>query len=197
MSSFASSSENRSKGAAWTSKLYFDEDCENSKPGHFITAEELVRRLDQLVKNERILKVEMWKQPLSELQITKGVLYHAFIILETDEWWWSIEKNSEGLTMQRSKYRESVNNFYRGKKRTTGIRGINNMKKMGLPNAGVSLADFFNVLQSKHELAKEYSLFADNCQDFAQRLYQYFEEEESKGRFRGIIESVRRRLGQY
>ena len=44
----------------------------------------------------------MWKEPLTTVQLTANVFYLAFIVFQTDQWWWSIEKKSEGIAVQRS-----------------------------------------------------------------------------------------------
>jgi hypothetical protein len=54
-----------------------------------------------------------------------GTVHHAYIVFKTQSWWWSIEKNDAGITIQRSKKIEFVRDKYHRTKRpesfTTGI----------------------------------------------------------------------------
>ena len=180
-------------GAQWTSRLFFDQNCdERSSSGRFeLTEEEFVSTLNRIISDEKILVVEMWKQPLSDYQLTDFLLYHSFIVLHTNEWWWSIEKNAEGLTMQRSKKSsERVVEFYRRYPRKKGFTGIRKMKAMILPDADCKLSNFYVILYENHELRKTYHWYDDNCQDFAHRIYNGFEKKQEEGR----MEKIRRFL---
>ena len=69
-----------------------------------ISDDELRSKMSDLVSgHEEILNVRAFKCKLSSEQLTQLIFYHAFVVYETDEWWWSVEKNSEGITIQRSK----------------------------------------------------------------------------------------------
>ena len=61
--------------------------------------------------------VGTYKYPLYKWQLTDFFLFHMFVLFQTDSWWWTIEKNTEGLTIQRSKYKEAVRDNYRRDKR--------------------------------------------------------------------------------
>jgi hypothetical protein len=39
-------------------------------------------------------------------------MHHAFIVFKTDKWWWSIEKNGEGVTIARAQRLENVRDKY-------------------------------------------------------------------------------------
>ena len=58
---------------------------------------------DLVEGHEEILNVRVYKCKLFSPQLTQQLLYHAFVVYETDEWWWCVEKNTEGITIQRSK----------------------------------------------------------------------------------------------
>ena len=49
---------------------------------------------------EKIKNVRIYKTPLNKNQWTNALFYHVFVMYETDKYWWSIEKNTEGLTIQ-------------------------------------------------------------------------------------------------
>ena len=65
---------------------------------------ELINKMKELVQgHEQITTVSAYKCKLVQAQLTQMVFNHQFVVYETDEWWWSVEKNSEGITIQRSK----------------------------------------------------------------------------------------------
>lgn len=82
-------------GNEWTNQLYFDPEADKSSgPTYWIKDGELRTKLKELVDpTEKIIRVEIYRHPLYSYQITSILLYHAFIVFETDGWWWSIEKN--------------------------------------------------------------------------------------------------------
>ena len=67
------------------------------------------------------------------MQLTDLLWYHAFVRFETKGWWWSIEKNGQGVTVQRSKQPQFVKDHYRRGKRVTpvtvGIQHFLNLPK--------------------------------------------------------------------
>ncbi|KAH3801648.1 hypothetical protein DPMN_155306 [Dreissena polymorpha] len=101
------------KGKDWKYKLYFDPDANTSCGEKYdnITTNKLMSELKTLVgTNAKIKNVRMYKCSLTTCQprIFDRVLYHMFVVFETDNGLWSIEKNSEGITIQRSKCKCSV-----------------------------------------------------------------------------------------
>ena len=179
-------------GAQWTSRLFFDQNCDErcSSGGFELTEEEFVSTLNRIISDEKILGVAMWKQPLSDYQLIDFLLYHSFIVLETNEWWWSIEKNTEGLTMQRCKDPEKVIKYYRRRPRNAGwkwLTDIREMKSTQLLDADSKLSSFYDTLYKNNELRITYHWHNDNCKHFAQRLYNYFEKEQQEGRMRKIM----------
>ena len=93
MGSSASKSESGSSGSEWTGKLYFDPEADKSGPIYPIRDDELCTRLKEFVElNEKILPLEIHTHPLNDGGYVP-LLYHAFIVFQTDGWYWSIEKN--------------------------------------------------------------------------------------------------------
>ena len=92
----SSSSKSSSGGnGEWTAKLYFDPEADKSKgPSYFIEDGELRSKMKEVIDpTEKIIGVQIYRHPLSSIQITNLLMYHAFVVFETDGWWWSIEKN--------------------------------------------------------------------------------------------------------
>ena len=94
---------NQSKGITgrdWTSKIYFNPNADN-KDGvnnYDIDDTEIRTKLQFFVEtDETIEKAYIYKTPLITIQRRMKHAFHAFLVLETDVCYWSIEKNCEGL----------------------------------------------------------------------------------------------------
>lgn len=89
-----SKSESDSSGCDWTGKLYFDPEANICGTIYPISNDELQTKLKDLVDlKQTIIRVEIYRHPLTSWQLSNKLMYHAFILFETDGWWWSIEKN--------------------------------------------------------------------------------------------------------
>ena len=172
----SSDSSNGKNGSEWKSKVYFDPESDiSSGSDYFLSDAELRTRLEELIDcNEEIRKIWVYSHPLYDWQIMEGLMYHAFIVLETDQWWWSIEKNDEGITIQHSKYLEFVKERYRREKRTTPI----NERKHD--SGRMKMLDLVNWLYEKDELNQGYrfDIRHFNCQGFAKRVFDHFAKEK-------------------
>jgi hypothetical protein len=89
-------------------------------------------------------------------------------VLETSDWWWSIEKNTEGITIQRSKHITYVRDNYRRNKRLTPVAEMNSDK------GRMKMKDLVEFLYKKDELNKTYNVLSENCQDFSKRIFDEF-----------------------
>ena len=154
-------------------KLYFDPEADSSKGSHYyITDGELREKLKELVDDsEKVTEVRVYTHLLTNLQVTKDIWHHAFIVFETDKWWWSIEKNDVGVTIQRSKYIEYVRDRYRRNKRTTGLlSGITLEKKY---EGSHTLNELIDHIYLKDYLNEDYHLLENNCQHFADKIWLF------------------------
>lgn len=178
MGSSESASDSKSGSGSgdneWKSKIYFDpESDKDTGTVYNITQEDLKEKLKSLIDtNEEIQQIFVYKCPLYSVQLTMFMLYHAFTVLETNEWWWSIEKNTEGITIQRSKKLDFVRNRYR---RT--IRN-NPIKEMKSDKGRMKMEELVNWFYSNAELNKKYRLLNENCQNFAKRIFDQFAKSE-------------------
>ena len=154
-------------------KLYFDPKADQPGIGYFITDAELHKRLSELVENsEKILEVRYYTHPLYGWQLMQNLLHHAFIVFETDQWWWSIEKNELGVTIQRSKDIKYVRDKFRRQDRTTDLfgGGIQCVKKS---KGSHTLQELIDRIYTKDYLNENYHLIENNCKDFAGTIYQF------------------------
>lgn len=179
----SSSSRGGGKGGEWTHKIYFDPEADQSSgASYFIEDAELIEKLKGLVDpNEEILKVYAYKHKLSKWQITSLMMYHLFIVFETKQWWWSIEKNSEGITIQRSKKEEAVKDKHRQKDRVSSVLHV---KEDAGRNSVEYLIDW---LYQQNELNKRYHYVSSNCKTFAKRVFDHVAKNENLYWYNGAL----------
>ena len=108
MSGSSGSNQKGLKGGQWTGKLHFYPDT-NSEEYIEISSEDLISELEGYVgQHERILNADVFLSPLSDAQTTDTIFHHAFLILKTDKFWWSVEKYQDAIVMQRSENEENL-----------------------------------------------------------------------------------------
>ncbi|XP_045027638.1 uncharacterized protein LOC116933249 [Daphnia magna] len=172
----------RITGGDFTRELYFDPRADQSDTGgYWITDEELRENLSHLIDTEeKIENASYYSNPLSKWQLTNGKFFHAFIVIKTLNWWWSIEKNMEGITIQRSKKLESVCDMYQRKKRTTGWTPLTKITKYKTTEGGnTTIKDFINYMWRKDVLNEDYHIVSANCQKFAALLFDRIESPQN------------------
>lgn len=164
----SSGSESAKKGGDWTYKLYFDPEADQSTgKSYTITDSELMEKLTNLVDvDEEIIYLCAHKQDLYSWQLTKLVLYHVFVEFETNSWWWSIEKNSEGITIQRSLHRWAVYSQYRQESRL-------DRTLMKEDKGKKTMKELIEWLYRENELNKKYDYISSNCKHFAKAVFDY------------------------
>lgn len=124
--------------------------------------------MDDESLDETVLNIKLCKCKLSDLQLTQLFLNHQFLILETKNWWWSIEKDGEGIVVQRSKREANVLDT-----RTDGTprpKPVLRMEHHDIGNIGLSINSIM-IFIADEELDVGYHWFYENCKSFAHRLY--------------------------
>lgn len=161
--------QNFGLGEFWTRRIYSDAESDREGgQGHNLSHFELISSLEKLIDvTERIKTVWIFRCPLFDGQITMRVLHHAFVVFETNSWFWSLEKNNEGLTIQRSKKREYVQHHYRRTPRRTPVVSYDY-----LYDAKINLAQLIKWLYDSMELYNTYHWLRDNCKHFARRVFE-------------------------
>lgn len=99
----SSSSKGTSGGnGEWTAKLYFDPEADKSSGASYLIEDgELRAKMKEVIDpTERIIQVEIYRHPLYSFQLADNLMYHAFVVFETDGWWWSIEKNVKTINIK-------------------------------------------------------------------------------------------------
>ena len=107
---FSGSGKNGLKtGANWGSTILFDPHSDESRGTvHKINDDSLIEDMSDLIDaSEMIKRIWVYKHPLFPWQFTQLFLCHQFVLIETNTWWWSIEK-----TASISSFKEA-NNYHR------------------------------------------------------------------------------------
>ncbi|CAG0901004.1 unnamed protein product [Darwinula stevensoni] len=161
-----------SKGGNWENVLYFiPESDKTSDITHNIAHEGLESWALELIDgSEEIENVWVYTQPPHEAQLTAGLLYHAFVVLQTNEWWWSVEKDTGGIFLQRSKKKEFVKEYFRMENREVPL-------SLEAGDRGrMKMEDLIHWLYKQREVRKGYRIDDRdmNCQGFAKRVFDEF-----------------------
>ena len=125
--------------------------------------EELLRRT---ISSEVIEYICLYKHPLFKHQITQFYLNHKFVVLKTRSWYWSLETDMNGITLQRSKHLERVRDYIGSEERNKDIVECN--------RAPVQCTDRFLPHWSKksQHLKSPYHWRLSNCKHFANEIFE-------------------------
>jgi len=106
--------------------------------------------------------------PVYAWQLMQEVaLYHEYVVFETDSYWWSIEKQDDGVWLQMSKSFAFVADTFQGEKRAGWFRGRNLNRRVAAASHTVD-----EILRNYGD-DSYYHFVNDNCQDFARAVYLY------------------------
>ena len=167
------SSPSRSSGSGYSQMLYFDPEADSSSDiGYSISDDKIRDRIAELTDaTEQIWRVSIYRHPLNDWQLTEMYMYHAFVVFETEKWWWSIEKNEENVTIQRSKKIEYVRDKYRRHNRPTVYVAHGQLgHKLSAKGKG-SVQDLVNFLWMKDHVREGYNFLFANCKYFARDVF--------------------------
>lgn len=169
MSSFLQTiSVNQAYANQWQSQLMMDWD--EMGEIKFNDADLRILMLDDNFTKEYIRSIAVYKCPLYDNQLIQLLDNHQFVVLQTDNCWYSIEKNSHFIQMQRSNHIENVQCYIRKHRRRTPIKRISSDSCQQLK----TMSDLIHFLLENQELGKIYDLVFSNCQAFAKRIFDKF-----------------------
>lgn len=152
----------------WQSQLMIDWD--EMGEIKFNDADLRILMLNDNFTKECIRSIAVYKCPLYDNQLIQLLDNHQFVVLQTDNCWYSIEKNSHFIQMQRSNHIENVQCYIRKDRRRTPIKGISFDSCQQLK----TMSDLIHFLLENQELGKIYDLVFSNCQAFAKRIFDKF-----------------------
>lgn len=167
-SSLQTISVNQAYANQWQSQLMMDRD--EMGEIKFNDADLRILMLDDNFTKECIRSIAVYKCPLYDNQLIQLLDNHQFVVLQTDNCWYSIEKNSHFIQMQRSNHIENVQCYIRKDRRRTPIKGISFDSCQQLK----TMSDLIHFLLENQELGKIYDLVFSNCQAFAKRIFDKF-----------------------
>ena len=136
----------------------------------FNDADLRILMLDDNFTKEYIRSIAVYKCPLYDNQLIQLLDNHQFVVLQTDNCWYSIEKNSHFIQMQRSNHIENVQCYIRKDRRRTPIKRISSDSCQQLK----TMSDLIHFLLENQELSRIYDLVFSNCQAFAKRVFDKF-----------------------
>lgn len=169
MSSFLQTiSVNQAYANQWQSQLMMDWD--EMGEIKFNDADLRILMLDDNFTKECIRSIAVYKCPLYDNQLIQLLDNHQFVVLQTDNCWYSIEKNSHFIQMQRSNHIENVQCYIRKDRRRTPIKRISSDSCQQLK----TMSDLIHFLLENQELSRIYDLVFSNCQAFAKRIFDKF-----------------------
>ena len=160
----------RGSGGSWNYSLHVvfipkaDNKNQNIEVSIF-TKRNSIKLLDLEGVNEKIVYAEKCKNPLFRWQLTSFLLNHVIVVFQTPSWFWSIEKNDEGIILQQSKNPESVKYYYRGAKRLT-------VKTVKLGTGQFAVSDMIRWTLSTNQLQKKYNVLFSNCKHFGKAVFK-------------------------
>ncbi|KAH3801651.1 hypothetical protein DPMN_155309 [Dreissena polymorpha] len=139
-----------------------------------ITSTELMSKNQETVGyNEDIKLVTAYKVPLSGYQCSKNIFYHMFVVFQTQNWWWSIEKDTDLITLQRFRNESDVKKRY---KNTTRNSWITEIKRDGSIK---KVQDLINWLHENDELKQDFHWFHRNSQHFGFSVFNFLSRTET------------------
>ncbi|XP_046651126.1 serine/threonine-protein phosphatase 6 regulatory ankyrin repeat subunit B-like [Daphnia pulicaria] len=192
-------------GAKSQQKLLFVPDADNEpKVDHeisepvlfrFLLNEETLKQLDQaeihemlnvlkdVDKGSKITEFETHQSSMDLRKDSKGA-FHVFIVFKTTsvtdgDYWWSIEKGMDYITLQRSRNKENVKNQCYGEPRHQAKPIVENLIGKG------TIQDLFAVLWAQQMIPEKYNALNSNCQTLVTFVSQQITEigYEYKGFF--------------
>lgn len=163
--------------------LYFHPEADNHhNPNNdvLITQDELRKRLTQMkTASDPVITVSVWKTPLGEFgrnaSLTDAFLFYDFIIMETKGYYWSVEKTSDGVTIQRGQILTNIKNKCRGELRTN--RPLSTIQKVAEAKGRGTVRTLVNFLVRRNLLTDKFSLHRSS-RDFAGFIFCYANSED-------------------
>ncbi len=183
----ANSLSGKLKGGKYKQKLQFVPCADNEEPqvGHeisepaifrFLLNEETMGKFDEADEVEIVKMLDVLKDIDKQSEITHVEAhqssmrkmtdalkaFHVFIVFKTcatdGVYWWSLEKNTEYIVLQRSRNKNNVKNKLEGKQRTRVKLVEKDLKGKG------TIKDLFAILWAHQMIQENYNILNSNCQ---------------------------------
>ena len=167
--------------------VYFNPEADSATaPGHQIEDGDLKSRMLDLIEgDEDIEDITIYSSQLMDGTVGGPLRFHAYVVIKTENWWWSLERIGEGTTIQRSKIKKYVVDYFRRQH-----RGRNNMTKVISDYGRYCMKDLVEFLHSQNLVYKDDHLLNFNCTDFAKAIFDRFAKDKTWDRLLEISSIV-------
>jgi ankyrin repeat protein len=151
---------------------------------------EILKTLKEIEKESKITLVEIYQSSMGS--VTNRIkAFHVFAVFRTSEsdgrdYWWSLEKNLEGIVLQRSRNKDDVKNKLYGDER----KKVGPYKK-DLKGKG-SIKDLLEILLKYRVIPEHYNIATSNCETFITLISERITEKDYK-----YISFIERLLAAY
>ncbi|XP_037036017.1 uncharacterized protein LOC119074136 [Bradysia coprophila] len=173
MGSSSSSLPENLTGGDWTYRLYYYYDVSSHYQSYSYSDSELKTKLLEELYDDNIARLFRFTCKLSPIQVTKYLAHHKFIICRTStDWYYSIEKNTKGIYIQRGGSLSRVRDYFLGEERS-GISS-NSSAFNEMISSSTTIKDIVRWIYESSQLDQPYHVIQSNCQDFAGRLHDKF-----------------------
>lgn len=158
--------------------LYFYHKLDSSKRYHKLADDKLIEKFSKIIDDDpdNIVKIEVYRTPLTDIQPTHMILYHAYVVIETENWYYSIETSEKNITMQRSKEKSMVRDQIVGQKRKT-LQDEDKPDCIVSANGSGTILEVVKYLYKEDRLNCEYHPLFENCKDLSKLIFDKFNSD--------------------
>lgn len=103
---------------SWTGKIIFTHNGNTNA----LDADDLSQIMKQIGPEEKIKSFEKWSNKLDERQVTDMLLHHAILVIETNQGFWSFEKNDTYIEIQKNANKSEVSKKLAGTTREKDVK---------------------------------------------------------------------------
>ncbi len=138
----------------------------------------LLRGFDAVAGPEpdEILRISIYETPLQSWQFSAKFLYHSFIVITSENWFFSIESTNKYIVMQRSKSLDLLLRKVEDKRRyTTPLRRSPKCSREAKGKGYVR--DIVARMYKEERITQQYNLLTRNCKDFSKWIFDNFNIE--------------------
>lgn len=141
------------------------------EPPEYIHDDELLDAMKglELFDDEEIRRIVVYSEALKGMG-GPGV-FHAYIVIETERWWWSFERTGEGTAVQRSANLSDVALQYQRVPRKWASKII---EDVGCDK----MYDLIGFLDEHNLVGSHYYILKNNCKDFAKAIFDRFAKKK-------------------
>jgi hypothetical protein len=185
----SSSSSLASGSGRYTFRLFFYDEVDNNESAgkdHSMTNDEMHEKFGKLTDtSEEIQEVSYYTNPLNNWQLYNGKVkptgleflwgnwHHAYIVFKTDKWWWSVEKNDTCVAIQRTNRIQFVRDMYCRADRRTALLWAKIDCAKSKTGQIRTVKELLEHLQARNYVNQEYHVTSENCQHFADNIYDF------------------------